>query len=74
MSYYAAKRLDTAYQAARSALKGPVGPFSGWLVSGRGWESFNSEGRLLDSDAHELGVSSTTSIIPSENMQVEKKV
>ena len=34
------------FQAVRAALKGPGGPFAGWVVSGHEWESFNVEGNV----------------------------
>ncbi|KAI5124777.1 hypothetical protein M0805_005411 [Coniferiporia weirii] len=47
-TYYDVKQSDTAYCAARSALKGPGGPFAGWVVSGEPWESFDAEGNIVN--------------------------
>lgn len=46
MTYYQAKRSCALFAAARVALKGPEGPFAGWVFSGEQWESFNSEGEV----------------------------
>lgn len=47
MTYHDAKALsDPDFQVARTALKGPSGPFAGWVVSGREWESFDVEGKV----------------------------
>ncbi|KAH8118517.1 hypothetical protein DFH11DRAFT_1686674 [Phellopilus nigrolimitatus] len=47
-TYYEAKKSDVAFQAARHALKGPKGPFAGWVVSGKPWESFDIESHVYD--------------------------
>ena len=46
-TYFQAKNVDNRHQAAREALKGPVGSFAGWIVSGSQWESFNLEGAVV---------------------------
>ena len=46
-SYYESKQMDVDYQLARNALKGPGGPFEGWIASGREWEDFDSTGNVL---------------------------
>ena len=46
-TYFQAKNVDNRQQAAREALKGPVGLFAGWVVSGSQWESFNLEGAVV---------------------------
>lgn len=47
-TYHEAKAASSAgYQAARSALKGPGGSFAGWIVSGRPWESFDLDGKVV---------------------------
>ena len=33
-----------AYQLAKSILSAPHGPFTGWVVSGKNWESFTADG------------------------------
>ena len=43
-SYFMAKQDATAYQAAKHALSGEGGPFSGWVKSGRHTEEFNWRG------------------------------
>ncbi|KAI0637911.1 hypothetical protein C8Q77DRAFT_1048613 [Trametes polyzona] len=43
-TYYEAKRMASAYQSAKRALRGPGGPFEGWIVSGVDWESFTVDG------------------------------
>ena len=35
------------YQAAKRSLRGDGAPFSGWVKSGRDWESFDSEGMTI---------------------------
>jgi tRNA-specific adenosine deaminase 1 len=32
------------YQAAKQTLMGENGPFSGWIKSGKQWESFDADG------------------------------
>ncbi|THG99538.1 hypothetical protein EW145_g7246 [Phellinidium pouzarii] len=49
-TYHRAKRSDVAFQLARSALKGPDGPFAGWVISGEPWESFGVEGEIIIPD------------------------
>lgn len=45
-SYYEVKQAATIYQAAKRCLLGPNAPFSGWVVSGEEWESFDARGEL----------------------------
>ncbi|OCB87454.1 hypothetical protein A7U60_g5359 [Sanghuangporus baumii] len=47
-TYHDAKQSNSHFQIARSALKGPAGPFAGWLVSGKKWDSFDVEGNILE--------------------------
>ena len=46
--YCEAKTSVTEYQQAKMALRGPDGPFSGWVKTGTQWEKF----KLTDS--HEI--------------------
>ncbi|KAM5534870.1 hypothetical protein V8D89_011425 [Ganoderma adspersum] len=39
-TYYEAKQHHADYSEARAILKGPGGPFEGWVISGREWEEF----------------------------------
>lgn len=43
-TYFAVKQSMIPYQAAKRALLGKSGPFSGWITSGEEWENFNSNG------------------------------
>ncbi|TBU32012.1 adenosine deaminase/editase [Dichomitus squalens] len=45
-TYYQSKQSDAEYRMAKAALKGPGGPFEGWVISGREWEQFNVDGSL----------------------------
>ncbi|KAI0260953.1 adenosine deaminase/editase [Gloeopeniophorella convolvens] len=45
-SYYDLKQAATAYQAAKRVLLKPGAPFSGWIISGRMWEAFDSLGKV----------------------------
>ncbi|KAI0370168.1 hypothetical protein BV20DRAFT_944448 [Pilatotrama ljubarskyi] len=45
-TYYETKQKASAYQKAKAALKGPGGPFEGWIMSGKEWESFDVNGLL----------------------------
>ncbi|KAI0332479.1 hypothetical protein GY45DRAFT_1246721 [Cubamyces sp. BRFM 1775] len=45
-TYHLAKCAASGYQAAKRALKGPGGPFGGWVTSGENWESFDLNGSL----------------------------
>ncbi|KAF8270878.1 adenosine deaminase/editase [Lactarius quietus] len=46
-SYHAAKKAATTYQVAKRSLLGPGAPFTGWIVSGEEWESFDVHGEWL---------------------------
>ncbi|EJD01278.1 uncharacterized protein FOMMEDRAFT_141947 [Fomitiporia mediterranea MF3/22] len=46
-SYHTAKQSDPAYTRARSLVKGPGGPFAGWIVSGEQYEAFDVDGDIL---------------------------
>ncbi|KAL5527549.1 hypothetical protein ACEPAG_6350 [Sanghuangporus baumii] len=50
-TYHDVKQSNSQFQIARSALKGPAGPFAGWLVSGKKWESFDAEGGIFEDDS-----------------------
>ncbi|KIJ56582.1 hypothetical protein M422DRAFT_218058 [Sphaerobolus stellatus SS14] len=39
-TYHEAKQAATDYKKAKAILLGPKGPFAGWIVSGKTWESF----------------------------------
>ncbi|KAH9927137.1 uncharacterized protein BXZ73DRAFT_49150 [Epithele typhae] len=43
-SYEGCKRRDPDYERARQALKGPGGPFEGWVLSGKAHEQFDIDG------------------------------
>ncbi|KAI0356529.1 hypothetical protein OH77DRAFT_1477651 [Trametes cingulata] len=47
-TYCEAKNEASQYQAAKTSLKGPGGPFEGWVVSGQEWESFYIDGSLRE--------------------------
>lgn len=47
VTYHAAKKAATTYQAAKQSLIGPGAPFAGWVVSGEEWESFDTLGERL---------------------------
>jgi tRNA-specific adenosine deaminase 1 len=40
-TYFECKQSISEYQAAKQALMGETGPFSGWIKSGKQWESFS---------------------------------
>ena len=44
-TYHEAKQFDIAYREARRMLKGPGGPFEGWVLTGPEWEQFYADGR-----------------------------
>ncbi|KAI0771964.1 hypothetical protein BD413DRAFT_604099 [Trametes elegans] len=44
LTYYDCKREASEYQALKLALKGPGGPFEGWVTSGQRWENFLVDG------------------------------
>jgi len=50
-TYYERKQSTTTadYRAAKRALMGEAGPFSGWVKSGQRWESFNVNGEYIES-------------------------
>jgi hypothetical protein len=50
ISYHEVKQTATTYQAAKLSLSGPGAPFAGWIVSGKGWESFDTHGKLPNDD------------------------
>ncbi|KAI0824679.1 hypothetical protein BC628DRAFT_1410806 [Trametes gibbosa] len=45
-TYYRSKREALDYQSAKAALRGTGGPFEGWVVSGKEWESFDDDGAI----------------------------
>ncbi|KAI0751461.1 hypothetical protein C8Q80DRAFT_1099847 [Daedaleopsis nitida] len=47
LSYFETKQVDPLYTQARKILKGPGGPFEGWVVSGHTWEDFNVYGNCI---------------------------
>jgi len=55
-TYYTVKQLDVPYRLVKHVLRGESGPFKGWIVSGRKWESFGLDGSLkLSVNAHNSG-------------------
>jgi len=62
-TYFEAKHSNKEYAAVQSTLKGPPGPFGGWVVSGRPWESFDSEGNVMtEADGKALSIIDTPNI------------
>ncbi|KAJ8487737.1 hypothetical protein ONZ51_g4008 [Trametes cubensis] len=49
-TYHLAKCAASGYQTAKKALKGPGGPFEGWVTSGEKWERFDLSGTLIGED------------------------
>ena len=46
-TYHEAKQFDIAHREARRMLKGPGGPFEGWILTGPEWEQFYADGTRL---------------------------
>ncbi|KLO06351.1 hypothetical protein SCHPADRAFT_910400 [Schizopora paradoxa] len=46
-SYHICKQSNPDYGIVRKALKGPDGPFHGWVISGVEWESFDVDGNIV---------------------------
>jgi len=44
ITYSECKQSMSEYQGAKQAVTGETGPFSGWIKSGKQWESFNADG------------------------------
>ncbi|KAL1946734.1 hypothetical protein VTO73DRAFT_14838 [Trametes versicolor] len=47
-TYHGSKRTASVYQAAKLSLKGPGGPFEGWVTSGKDWENFDAIGATVN--------------------------
>ena len=53
ISYHTLKQTAKEYADARLALKGPGGPFAGWIISGKTWESFDKDGQIIAPEENE---------------------
>ncbi|EIN10316.1 hypothetical protein PUNSTDRAFT_132408 [Punctularia strigosozonata HHB-11173 SS5] len=47
-TYRDAKDACVTYQAAKAMLRGPAGPFAGWVVSGKEWDRFGPDGEYVE--------------------------
>ncbi|KAI9066359.1 adenosine deaminase/editase [Trametes sanguinea] len=54
-SYHLSKQEASTYQMAKRTLRGPGGPFEGWIISGERWESFDAHGLVEDNAAEDTG-------------------